>query len=406
MSALNDFAFSDEAFEGFLYSSKWTAQYSFDFEAGATVFITPTWIASIPGGTFARLYFGQSVDDYKEVSIGEKSYILFENDISGTTTLYVKIELDSTIYGTSPTITELVFLIEQTTTLYTITKQILVDGLTGTNTAYYVDPELQLYPIQYAWLPNMSHRKALSNCAEAAGGVSYQDRNGTIRLESGTWLDRKANRAPSFIIGQDRILEMSSPVNDVRNSVQITTKPYLKQAEQTVWELNGNKTLLAGEQKTYVASFDFDAVSECHSVLTGSGASIINEVYYFNRAIITISTTHNVTIGLSILGKPLIISGSRVITETDGESIRKYGSKQLVISDNNLIQTPEIAELIAESAVSILSKQLRDIDITWRGDPSIELGDVGTIDGIKTAIVSQTIEFSGALNETAKLRRL
>jgi len=406
MAAYGDFAFGDEAYEGFIYYGTWKNQYTFTFEVGATVYITPTWTASIPGGTLAKLYCGQSEDDYTEMVIGERGYVLFENETSGPTNLYVKIEFTSMQKGLSPSISVLGLFIEQETTLYTITKQILVDGLNGLNTAHSIDQELQLYPIPYSWLKNMSHRKALGKCAEAAGGVCYQKRDGTIRVEAGTWIKRRQYDDPVAIIGDDRILSMESPVADVRNAVQITTRPYEAGANQVVWTASGDKDFEAGETITYTASFNFDAVTDCYSVLTGAGATIVSEVFYFKKAEITVHAASAVTIGLQIYGKPLSIVGSRVITETDGESVRRYGTKSLIIDENDLIQTPKIAELIAESAVDVLGEQLRNIEIDWRGDPTIELGDIVSIHSEKAAIVSQELEFDGTLKAKAKLRRV
>jgi hypothetical protein len=92
--------------------------------------------------------------------------------------------------------------------------------------------------------------------------------------------------------------------------------------------------------------------------------------------------------------------------ETDGESVRRYGEKALVINDNNLIQTTEIAELIAESIVAITASASRDIDLDWRGDPTDELGDVVSVNGTHGVIVAQELNFNGALKASMQIRRV
>jgi hypothetical protein len=406
MGAFKDFAFKEEAFHSRGSYGSWSTQRTFTYEAGATVFITPSIVGTVPEGSFFRVYCGSELDgDYTQLFLGQRGFVLFESEVSGDTTLFIKLELE-TYVGISPEISSLSLLIEQRTTLYTVAKQVLVDALTPTNTGHYIDPVLQNLTLDYAWLENMSHRKALARIAQAAGGVCYQDRLGTVRIEAGSWLlNRKYDDAVE-VISADRILNMESPANEVRNSIEIMTKPYEAQSEETVWTLSGDKNMKAGEVKTFVASFKYDAAVDCRSVLTGAGASIVAEQFYFNKASITVQATSTVTISLAVLGKPLLLTGSRIIVETEGESIRRYGKKSLAINDNNLIQSSTTAELIAESAIEVLSSQMRDIQLDWRGDPTLELGDVISIRGEHAAIVSQEFNFNGALNSKSKVRRL
>jgi hypothetical protein len=160
--------------------------------------------------------------------------------------------------------------------------------------------------------------------------------------------------------------------------------------------------------KTFYASYSgFDAVVEAVASLTGSGASITAASYFFSGAEITVTATSPVTIGLSITGKPLQVEGSEVITHSDGDSIRRYGTRATIIDDNNLIQTPELAHLVAESVLSLTKDALRKIEMTWRGDPTIELGDIGTVSDELAAMVSIEHNFEdGVYDETCTLRRM
>jgi hypothetical protein len=118
-----------------------------------------------------------------------------------------------------------------------------------------------------------------------------------------------------------------------------------------------------------------------------------------------VTATTAVAITLSISGKPLKVVGSNTISESDGDSIRRYGTKSLVINDNNLIQSNDTAEAIAEDTIAITKNPNRDIEIEWRGDPCDELGDVVDIIGTHGVLVSQEFNFKGFLKAKAKIRR-
>lgn len=406
MSALGDCSFKDCAFESQSYIGIWQDTFSFDYEAGATIYITPVVSATIPDGTKFYLYCSEDGITWTLMSLNESNYVTFENGISGTILLYAKLELYSYSAGTTPIISSLSLLIHQETSLYTIATQVLSDGLTGRNATWSIDTELQKYKLPYAWLKTMTHRKALSKIAEAAGGVAYQNRLGAVRVEAGSYISRKSNQIATDTIDENRIITMSSPASSVANKIEITTKPYEEQAEQVVWTLSGNKNLVAGQVKTFYAKYsDWDAVIDTVASITGTGASITNAIYRFGSADIEVTATTAVSITLSISGKPLKVVGSMIITESDGDSIRRYGTKTLAINENNLIQSSEIAEAIAEDTIAITKNPNRDVEIEWRGDPCNELGDVIKIIDTKGVMISQEFNFKGFLKAKAKMRR-
>lgn len=408
MSAFNECAFNECAFESINYTGIWKTSFSFTYEAGATVYVTPTISATVPGGTSYKIYFSETDSDYTECFSGVQSYIVFENSVSGSTTMYCKIEMYSGQTDLTPVINSLTIDIHQETSLYTIGTQVLEDALTTLNGSWYIDTELQKYKIAYGWLNQMSHRKALARIAEAAGGVCFQARNGDIRLEAGTFFNLKASDPADVVIGENRILNIESEINPVFNKIQVKTMPYVETTEVSVWTLSGDNSITSGEYKTYTASFNYDAVVDCRAEITSTptGATIYSEDYFFGGATIVVLGSATQDITLEIFGKPLELVGTRVITETNGDSIRRYGEKTIVIKDNNLIQSVEIAELISESIVNITAAADRDVTVKWRGDPTIELGDIFEVESNKYAVVSLENTFNGYLESTMKGRKL
>ena len=59
--------------------------------------------------------------------------------------------------------------------------------------------------------------------------------------------------------------------------------------------------------------------------------------------------------------------------------IRLYNKREENADDNFLIQTYEMAQDIADAALTILSDVRRDIDVEVPGNPCTEIGDIANI---------------------------
>lgn len=401
-------AFGDLGFNSHYYMSSWISTFSFDYVAGATVFVEPVITCSCPPGTNFRLYYSSDNETWYLVNQGERNYILFDDIVSGVNNIYAKIVMESAQRDLTPTISVLYFIVHQETSLYTIATQVCADGLVPVNATWNIDERLQQYTIPYSWLSEMSHRKALGKIAEACGGSVFQDRYGVVRVQSGKYLGDMVETVGSLRnVTEDEIYKMDSPVSDVSNQISVVTKPYKAGTTQTVWQTATAQSMVAGEVKVFKITYsDFDAVIEAVASLVGSNASITDEQYYYSGAEIEVTATANTSITLSVTGKPLTIVGSVVKTESDGESIRRYGVRSFVIDDNVLIQSEEIAELVAESIINITRETKRNIEMNWRGDPRLELGDCVTINGQKQVFVSLSHDYDGYYEQTTKQRRV
>ena len=406
---LNGGLLGSELLESVPLAATWELAYQFTYLAGTTVSVTPTLSASMPLGTSIEIWAGDTVDEDTQLFSGVKTAVLFTSSTSGLKNLYVKIILRSSQYGVGPTVSSLGLLIEQSTSLYTIATQILADAFTDSGGTWNVDTELQKYAIPYAWFDAVKHRYALGKVAEAAGGVAYQDRYGAVRVQAGNYLLRQ-NGTSNFMIGEDRIIDAQSPVSEVRNHIIIKTKPYVAESSTTVWTLEADKEIDNGESKTFQVYFsDYPAVIDAASTLSSvpSGATITSETFYSWGASITVlGSADGQVLTLSIAGKPLAIKGARVIEERDGDSIRRNGDRTLTLEDNNMIQSASVAETIAEDILETTAEEKRDIVIEWRGDPTLELGDKGTVTGFDAVIVEQEFNFNGALSASARLRKV
>jgi hypothetical protein len=385
---------------------EWYNSYAFDYLKGASVNVTiiPTW--TIPANTAVELYAGESLSTMVQLQPGSFTPVIFSNTDTGSANLFVKVELYSVDGVTFPTVSSLDIKIQQESSLFTVATQVLEDGLKDTGNDYHIDPQLQTIAIPFAWFAPLSHRAAIKKIAEACGGVSYQGRDGKVIIESPAG---DTNGGIVDDIGQDRILDSSTPVSNVINSVQIKTLPYVALSQQTVWEVQGDNIINSGESRTFEVFFtDYDAVIDTAAVLSSSpaGATITNETWYTWGGRVTIlGSANNQVLTLSATGKPLVVRGSRVLRTDDSGSIRRNGLREVMFDQNQLIQDPIIAERIANDILGVTATERRDIETSWRGDPTLELGDKIIIDSQTGRIVEQQIKYNGALSSSIKVRR-
>lgn len=400
--------FGDLGFNAHYYFSSWISSFSFDYVAGATVFVEPVMTRICTPGTNNKLYFSSDSETWYEVTPNERNYILFTDIVSGTNNIYAKITFESCRKDLTAIVSQLYFIVHQETSLYTIATQVCVDGLTPVNATWNIDERLQQFAIPYSWLSKMSHRAALGKVAEACGGSAFQDRYGVVRVQSGQFIAGTVQDIGSLRnVTEDEIYTMESPVADVSNSISVTTKPYKAGSSQTVWETTSAQAMVSGEVKVFKVSYsDYDAVIEADATLTGDNAAITSETYYYSGAEIEVTATADTSIALAITGKPLTVVGSVIKTETDGESIRRYGVRSFNVDDNILIQSEEIAELVAESIIDITKDAKRNVEMNWRGDPRLELGDCVTINGQEMVMVTMSHDLAGYYEETVKMRRV
>ena len=382
-------------------TGSWKRSFQFDYLSGATVLITPVFVFDQPVGTQVILLAGEDPDNLEVVTPGVRQPVLFLSDTTGPTNIHFEVIFITTDPALTPSAQSLDVLIEQEASLYTVAKQVLVDGLSASNTSFYIDPWLQNVLLPFSWLSRQNHRQALKQIGEACGGVTYSDRNGVVRIESG-----QHTNGQTIVdhINEDRILDTQSPVSSVINRVDITTSPYVALSEQTVWEIEGVIPTEIGETLEYEAFFsDYRAVFDASASVTG--ATVLEETFYTWGGRFKIQAT-GTSVTVSVLGRPLVVRGAQTISRSNGASIRRNSERQLSIEENVLIQSTDIAGIVASSIVDVSSNERRDIELTWRGDPTLTIGDRVRAIGQDATIVEQNFRYNGVLESRSKLVRI
>lgn len=302
----------------------------------------------------------------------------------------------------------------QDVTIYDLAVAVLNDaGITNR----YIDPELQDFVIPYAYFnDDVSHRECLRIISEASLSQVYADRVGVIRIEGPSYLETNSPE-PVAGVTRDDYFSKDNPnnYNDLANYIVVKTMPLLPAESTEVYKTKDDnpETIAADETKTLTIYYSKKPVIDASVSLVDApvGASITNVNYYAWGADVAVTSPTEGTFKLTATAKPLEVQGSQTIVAQDAASIREHGKKIYTFKDNPLIQTPEMAQMIAEKCLALSKDSRRDLDLNWRGDPALQLGDRITVPDSKTTtadfyVVSQSLNFDGGLRVTTKGKKV
>ena len=161
-------------------------------------------------------------------------------------------------------------------------------------------------------------------------------------------------------------------------------------------------TIPASTTKTITAFYNKTPVIEATASLDNppAGVSITEATYYGWGATIKIQNTNatDKQVTLAINGKPLTVQGKERAIARDEASITDLGVLSFEVSANPLIQTLLQAQAIADALLASMKDPRRDIEVDWRGNPALLLGDRVTVKGKDYHVIRQEIEWTGALS--------
>lgn len=291
--------------------------------------------------------------------------------------------------------------VQQNVSLYTLAEQVLQDaGLKSGE--YWIDPALQQTVIPWAWLSPTSHRETIRIIAEAALAVVYADRDGVIRIES---LGSVPDTTVATITADDYFPPLSSPSrqDQVANEIAVTTQPLRPAATaQEVYRSTTPVSVPAGQTVTVTAFYTQQPVIEAAASLDSppAGVSIASATYYAWGADVRIqnTSTAQANVTLVINGKPLSVQGGEQVVARDQTSITDNGVLRYEFPANPLVQTLSQAQAIANALLASAKDPRRDIEVEWRGNPALELGDRVTVVGQDVHVIRQEITWEGALS--------
>lgn len=325
--------------------------------------------------------------------------------------------------------------VQQNKTLYDLAQNILQDaGLTEEE--YYIDPELQQFPVPYAWFDSQSHREALRKVAEACLGQVYCDRHGVLRIEGPSFTSNKiqqlkgayflesafpaeSEHIEAYGIGPGDYFRKDNPVkwSEIANYVEVETQPLRPDAEQEVYRSNEPISLAGEETKTITIYYNESPVIDVAITKDGGvNIEIIQVNHYAWGADVKLANFGGQTEETVIVatGRPLKVLNKEKVIAKDDASIADNGILKYTFPANPLIQTREIAQRIADTLLAYFKDPRRDVSIEWRGNPALLLGDVIVVPDYRDEkedirgyyyITKQELEYDGALRATLEGRR-
>ena len=293
----------------------------------------------------------------------------------------------------------------QNKTLAELAEIVLSDaGLAAAD--YSIDTALQSITVPWAWFEPVSHREALRIIAEAGMATAYADRDGIIRIMPFT-----AGGTMSVLeIGPDQYFRADNPLRygEVANEVIVETQP-LRPVEtvQEIFRSNEPVAVGAGQTVVVTAHYNERPVIEAAASLEGATNTVIQSVTY--RGWGADITLHNPggageNITVVIRGKPLKVLNQERAVARDENSIIDLGVLRYELT-NPLVQTRTVAQQLADLILAIVSSPRRDIDIDWRGNPALELGDHITSKGGGFVVIRNELGWAGALRGRTTGRR-
>jgi hypothetical protein len=108
---------------------------------------------------------------------------------------------------------------------------------------------------------------------------------------------------------------------------------------------------------------------------------------------------------LVIQGKPLTVRNKERAIARDEASILENGVLRFEFPANPLVQTLDQAQAIADALLASAKDPRRDLEVDWRGNPALLLGDRITVKGKDYHVIRQEIEWAGALSSRLTGRR-
>ena len=315
-----------------------------------------------------------------------------EQDLYAQTTGRDRLELlRKSTYSTSQ--------VQVNQTLYGLAVSIFEDaGLAAEE--YFVDEELQDSLVPYSYFEEQSHREALRKIAEACLGQCYCDRDGIIRLEGPSFLLSKITSVDTLT--RDDYFTKDNPVkwSKIANYIEVDTQPLRPATSQEVYASNEAISIELNEVKTITVFYNESPCINAAATITGD-ATLSDATYYSWGANIMATGTVNGSFSISIDAQPLKVLNKDKLIRQDAASITDMGIIKYTYPGNPLVQTLAIAEKIADNLLAYYKDPRRDVEIDWRGNPAMLLGDRVTVtDKLEQNdyfVVKQELEYDGTL---------
>jgi hypothetical protein len=316
-------------------------------------------------------------------------------------------------------------------TLYALLEIVLNAAKTNvvrlSDLVWDIDTELTEFIVPLAYFPKQSYFTCIKQIVEACMGQAYMNRDDVLIVTGPSYTGNET----AYSITKDDYFKRTQPSKseEFKNSVRIPYTVYaLKDADETTAQIEATEVfksesvfLEINEERTFDVEYNTNPVSAPYTGYFSEESSqsgiIVSEEYYACHATITIKNTGAIAdyFIICISGMAYEIKDEEVI-QTDENSILEFGKLHYDYSScNQLIQTKAVANKIATALLDSFSIWRKDTNLQWRGDLSVELGDVvrvpeyeghgNSVEG-DFLVVKNKLDFNGALQGTTDGRKV
>lgn len=352
-----------------------------------------------------------------------KDWDVPEDGVIATTTGRDRLDrLGETNYSTST--------VQINKTMYDLAQMVLIDAGVPVD-FYWLDEELKDYNVPYAYFETQTHRETLRKIAGACLGQVYCDRDGVIRFEGPSFtLDRLEEQMTTAFLQTEQPAEIEvldaygismndyfsknnpSRQSDIANSIVVEVMPLTLGEEEEIYKSGEPMAIKANETQVVTIQFNHTPCIDVGINLTGNGSIVDTKIYAWG-ADVTVTSSSNGSYTLTANGKPLKVINKDKIIREDGDSITDNGRVEYNLPENHLIQTRSLAEIMANKLLQYYKDPQRDVEIEWRGNPALELGDIIVVDDYSRGegekgyyyVTKQEMEYAGYLRAKLNGRR-
>jgi hypothetical protein len=249
-----------------------------------------------------------------------------------------------------------------------------------------VNSDLENYTVNYVWLGKVTYFEAIKKIASACMGRAYCDRYGKIIIE--TFASDQTSGSHDVSIGAVDYFNQSRKMQSVKNHVSVPVCPLEPEADASdIYESDSITMVgLSGTIKVESVAWGDDVVLDHEVVITeevGIEVIVISSTFYAWGATIVFFKTYGLfgTFKYKVTGKRVVaIDGNDDSVAIDEDSIRLLNKQEHRASENYLIQTQEMAGIIADAMLAALLDTWRNVECEIQGNPCTEIGDIANIE--------------------------
>jgi hypothetical protein len=336
---------------------------SFDYVPGCSVRLSFAANDTKPAGTNIR-YFASIDGGLTFTEILNGGYIFTPTSISDTVQeVTFRVLFESQSLSARPSVQDIYVELSESVTLYSLAVLVIEDFDNETNLVqgnYTIDQLLGEIEIENAFFAPKTHRAAIKAICEAGGANAYIGRDGGINIDVLQGVDSIVK-----YYTEDNYAKKVNRSNDqeLYNRVTVLTNP-LEKATSTSEIAKIKVNILDGDSQEVTVKYKTVPSEWFSNSGLPSGVTITDADYYTWGATLTVSNASgsDQEFDMVLTGYPYSVTGQRRIQIDNTENIRRNGVIELVI-DNELIQSEDQAQFVAEQLIESFGEQKRAVEI-------------------------------------------